>query len=144
MQFDPIIPAARSAAMKAAGHWRDRVLLKFLDAAIARRPDRIALVDHDSMTGVRTELASGELGERVERIALGLLEVGVAPGDVVSYQLPPDRRLDFEELISFLKGHKLAKEYLPERLEIIAEMPKTPSGKIQKFKLRKVAESFPG
>ena len=58
--------------------------------------------------------------------------------------LRPDRRLDFEELISFLKSHKLAKEYLPERLEIIAEMPKTPSGKIQKFKLRKVAESFPG
>jgi cyclohexanecarboxylate-CoA ligase len=56
--------------------------------------------------------------------------------------LRPDRRLDFEELISFLKSHKLAKEYLPERLEIIAEMPKTPSGKIQKFKLRKVAESW--
>ena len=88
MQFDPIIPSARSAAMKAAGHWRDRVLIEFLDAAIARRPDRIALVDHNSMTGVRTELTSGELGERVERIALGLLELGVAPGDVVSYQLP--------------------------------------------------------
>jgi len=88
MQFDPIIPAARSAAMKAAGHWRDRVLLEFLDATIAQRPDRIALVDHNSMTGVRTELTSGELGERVERIALGLLELGVAPGDVVSYQLP--------------------------------------------------------
>jgi cyclohexanecarboxylate-CoA ligase len=88
MQFDPIIPTARSASMKAAGHWRDRVLIEFLDAAIAWQPDRIALVDHNSMTGARTELTYGELGQRVERIALGLVDLGVAPGDVVSYQLP--------------------------------------------------------
>jgi cyclohexanecarboxylate-CoA ligase len=74
--------------MKAAGHWRDRLLSEFLDAAVARRPDMVALVDHNSMTGARTELTYRELGRRVERIALGLLDLGVAAGDVVSYQLP--------------------------------------------------------
>ena len=88
MQFDPIIPAARAAAMKAAGHWRDRVLLEFFDAAIARRGDVLALVDHNSMTGARNALSYAELGRRVERIALGLLDLGVEAGDVVSYQLP--------------------------------------------------------
>ena len=30
----------------------------------------------------------------------------------------------------------MAKQFWPERLEVVAEMPKTPSGKIQKFQLR--------
>ena len=37
---------------------------------------------------------------------------------------------------------RLAKNYWPERLEIVEEFPRTPSGKIQKFKLRKIAEQY--
>jgi len=35
-----------------------------------------------------------------------------------------------------LTNEKMAKNYLPERLEVLDAMPTTPSGKIQKFKLR--------
>lgn len=48
----------------------------------------------------------------------------------------PGQSLDFASMIEFLKTHKLATQYLPERLEILDAMPATPSGKIQKFKLR--------
>ncbi|SCY32812.1 cyclohexanecarboxylate-CoA ligase [Microvirga guangxiensis] len=48
--------------------------------------------------------------------------------------------LDFEEMTSFLKEHKMAVQYIPERLEIVQELPRTPSGKIQKFKLREEAK----
>nr|WP_312988417.1 cyclohexanecarboxylate-CoA ligase [Comamonas koreensis] len=40
------------------------------------------------------------------------------------------------DLTAFLRAQKLAPHYLPERLVVLAEMPATPSGKIQKFKLR--------
>jgi len=50
--------------------------------------------------------------------------------------------LTFEKLIAFLETKKLAKQYLPERLEILQDMPRTPSGKIQKFVLRNIAKSF--
>ena len=33
---------------------------------------------------------------------------------------------------------------LTERLELVEAMPRTPSGKIQKFKLRELAEKFGG
>jgi cyclohexanecarboxylate-CoA ligase len=33
----------------------------------------------------------------------------------------------------------MARQYMPERLEIVAELPRTPSGKIQKFRLREMA-----
>ena len=46
--------------------------------------------------------------------------------------------LSFNELVDFLKTHNLAMQYLPERLEIWDEIPMTPSGKIQKFKLREL------
>ncbi len=48
--------------------------------------------------------------------------------------------LTFEEMTSFLKDQKMAVQYIPERLEIVEELPRTPSGKIQKFKLREAAK----
>ena len=51
-------------------------------------------------------------------------------------QLKQGTSLTLDELVSFLLARKLTKTYLPERLELVSEFPRTPSGKIQKFKLR--------
>ena len=56
--------------------------------------------------------------------------------------LRPGESLDFESMQRHLEGQRLAKQYWPERLEVIDEMPRTPSGKIQKFKLREIAAAF--
>lgn len=40
------------------------------------------------------------------------------------------------DLTEYLENAGMAKQFWPERLEIVQEMPRTPSGKIQKFKLR--------
>lgn len=50
--------------------------------------------------------------------------------------------LDFSTMIEYLIEGGIIKQYLPERLEIIKEFPRTPSGKIQKFKLREWAKNF--
>jgi len=39
-------------------------------------------------------------------------------------------------MVAYLKEQKVAIQYIPERLEVRDSMPSTPSGKIQKFKLR--------
>lgn len=46
-----------------------------------------------------------------------------------------DEILVLEDIIRFLKKQNIAIQYIPEALEIVSEMPVTPSGKIQKFKL---------
>ena len=46
------------------------------------------------------------------------------------------------EMIRYLDGKGTAKQYWPEYLKIIKEMPRTPSGKVQKFKLREMAKSL--
>ncbi len=56
--------------------------------------------------------------------------------------LKPGQALSFEDMIGYLVEQKMAKQYFPERLEIIDAMPRTPSGKIQKFRLREIAQDF--
>jgi 2,3-dihydroxybenzoate-AMP ligase len=47
-----------------------------------------------------------------------------------------DRVVTFEEVIAFLKAGNTSVLYLPERIEIVSEIPLTPVGKIDKKKLR--------
>ncbi|MCW5655927.1 cyclohexanecarboxylate-CoA ligase [Hydrogenophaga sp.] len=48
----------------------------------------------------------------------------------------PGQSLDLPGMVEYLKSLKVAVQYIPERLELLDAMPTTPSGKIQKFKLR--------
>jgi cyclohexanecarboxylate-CoA ligase len=52
--------------------------------------------------------------------------------------LKPGQSLDLPGLVDYLKSQKIALQYIPEKLEIRDAMPATPSGKIQKFKLREI------
>jgi acyl-CoA synthetase (AMP-forming)/AMP-acid ligase II len=47
-----------------------------------------------------------------------------------------DEPLDFDEMVAFLSEHKLMKQKLPEQLELVDEVPRNPSGKIEKKALR--------
>ena len=76
---------------------------------------------------------------------------GIAMAAIVAY---PDERLgeracavvvprpgcqvDLPSISDFLKAQKVALQYIPERLVLRETMPSTPSGKIQKFKLREL------
>jgi cyclohexanecarboxylate-CoA ligase len=48
----------------------------------------------------------------------------------------PAPTLSFAEMQAHLDAHHVARTYWPERLELVTELPRTPSGKIQKFVLR--------
>lgn len=50
----------------------------------------------------------------------------------------PGQTLDLAGMVEFLKSQKVALQYIPERLIVRDAMPATPSGKIQKFKLREM------
>ena len=51
---------------------------------------------------------------------------------------PGAQPLTLQELQRFLTKKGIAKPYWPEHLEIVADFPRTASGKIQKFKLREI------
>jgi len=94
-------------------------------------------------------IRGGENIPVVEIEALLYRHPAIAMAAVVAY---PDERLgeracavvvpkagqtiDLPSIVEFMKTQKVAVQYIPERLIVRDAMPSTPSGKIQKFKLR--------
>ena len=88
MDFDPVLLAARRVPMKTAGYWRDATPDQYLAQALAHCPDKEAVVAYRDGEAAVERLTYRELHARVERVAASLAHLGVAKGDVVSYQLP--------------------------------------------------------
>ncbi len=83
-----VLSAERIAEMKQAGLWPDRLLIDDLAAGLARHRDKLVITDNNSITGRRTSFSYRQFDRITRRIALGLVELGVGKGDVVSCQLP--------------------------------------------------------
>ena len=88
MNFDPVLLAPRMAPMKAAGLWRDETINLFFQRALEQCPDKPAIVSYRAGSDEAIRLSYRELGERVDRIARGLIALGVGRCDVVTWQLP--------------------------------------------------------
>ncbi|MFE3070655.1 AMP-binding protein [Streptomyces sp. NPDC059247] len=71
---------------RAAGWWRDGTVLHDLRRWAREQPDKPALVCYQGDTYETVGYA--ELARRVDRLAVGLLRLGVRRGDVVTLQLP--------------------------------------------------------
>ena len=75
-------PPELAARYRERGYWEDRSLASHFDEASARYAERVAFV----AGGERATYA--ELGERIERVALHLLKLGIAPLQTMVMQLP--------------------------------------------------------
>ncbi len=51
----------------------------------------------------------------------------------------PNMGFDLAACQAYMEQSKVAKQYWPERVEVVPALPRTPSGKVQKFKLRELA-----
>jgi cyclohexanecarboxylate-CoA ligase len=56
--------------------------------------------------------------------------------------LRPGQTLELRDVQALMAEHKVAKQYWPERVEIVPDLPKTPAGKVQKYQLREIAKAF--
>lgn len=82
MTFETILDDDLVARFTESGLWSGRIITDHLDDWAERTPDKVAFVDS------RRQVTYAELRHEVDRCALGLLELGIQPGDVVSFQLP--------------------------------------------------------
>ena len=53
----------------------------------------------------------------------------------------PGQTFTMADMVAHFKALQVAVQYIPERLEVMDAMPSTPSGKLQKFKLREMLRS---
>src|SRR6202521_3935426 len=71
-----------------AGYWLDKTVDQLLNEAIARTPDKIAIIADRADREQALRLTYRELGNLVDRAASSLSRLGVGPRDVVTVQLP--------------------------------------------------------
>jgi cyclohexanecarboxylate-CoA ligase len=57
-------------------------------------------------------------------------------------ELRPGASIDLAGVQAYMAECKVAKQYWPERVEVLPAVPRTPSGKIQKFILKERAKEF--
>lgn len=81
---DLVTDAARAAAYRAAGHWREETIASRVSAHAVASPDSLAVIDRDG--GRRRTY--GELRRDAEVLRAMLETNGAGAGDVVSVQLP--------------------------------------------------------
>ncbi|MDH6130786.1 2,3-dihydroxybenzoate-AMP ligase [Kitasatospora sp. MAA4] len=84
-QDAPSWPAEFAERYRAAGWWRGETFGQMLRARAAAHPDRTAIVDP---AGEGRRWTYRELDERADRLAAGLLALGIGKGDRVVLQLP--------------------------------------------------------
>jgi non-ribosomal peptide synthetase component E (peptide arylation enzyme) len=58
-------------------------------------------------------------------------------------ELRPGASLSLGDLSEFLLGLGLARQKLPESLELVSTLPRTASGKVQKHRLKEMISSRP-
>ncbi len=75
-------PEELAARYRQRGYWEDRPLIDHFRESFARNADRVAIMSGDERVSYR------QLGERVERLALHLLELGLGPLDRAVLHLP--------------------------------------------------------
>jgi cyclohexanecarboxylate-CoA ligase len=86
MAFDIFLPQSRIEASR--GLWPNRLPIDNLDDATSKSPGRTAFVGLNSALRREIRLSYAELADRVDKIAIGLIGLGIGKGDVVAFQLP--------------------------------------------------------
>jgi cyclohexanecarboxylate-CoA ligase len=85
---DVILSPERLEAMKRSSAWPDRRLIEYFDRQVERVPDKIYVTALTDATNAVVRLTYRQMADRVDAIAWGLYQVGIRPGDIVSFQLP--------------------------------------------------------
>jgi cyclohexanecarboxylate-CoA ligase len=76
---------------------------------------------------------------QIAEIAIVAMPDPVMVERACAFVVPRDgAALTLADLATYLTARGVAKQKIPERLELVSELPTTQSGKVQKFRLREI------
>jgi cyclohexanecarboxylate-CoA ligase len=75
-------------AYREAGWWRDQTFLDDLRRNATQQPGKSAVIGHSAASGRTSTVDYAELSRLTRRMAQGLVELGVRPGEYVAIMLP--------------------------------------------------------
>ena len=109
---------------------------------ITGRKKDIIIRGGENIPVIEVENAIHKMPEVSDVAIVGMPDPRLGERACVFVTLHPGYTLDLPRVTEFLSTDGVAKQFWPERLEMLNEMPRTPSGKIKKFKLREIAKNL--
>jgi cyclohexanecarboxylate-CoA ligase len=125
--------------------WFDTGDLARMDQAgyirICGRSKDVIIRGGENIPVVEVEAALYRMPEVVDAAVVAMPDPRLQERACAFVSLRAGRKLDLAAVCKHLAGEGFSKHFWPERLEVVAEMPRTPTGKIQKFVLREIART---
>ena len=110
--------------------------------SIVGRSKDIIIRGGENIPVVEVEKLLYEMPQVTEAALVGMPDARLGEKGCAFVTLRPGHTLTMKEMVTFLDSKGLARQYMPERLAIVREIPKTPSGKVQKFILREMVSDL--
>jgi cyclohexanecarboxylate-CoA ligase len=105
---------------------------------IVGRSKDIIIRGGENIPVIEVENLIHEMPEINEVAIVGMPDDRLGERSCAFVSLHREENLTLADVTEYLEGRNLARNYLPEKLVIIDSMPKTPAGKLQKFRLREM------
>jgi cyclohexanecarboxylate-CoA ligase len=129
-----------------ADGWFDTGDLACMDAEgyirICGRSKDVIIRGGENIPVVEIEAALYRIPEIVDAAVVAMPDARLQERACAFVTLRRGASLDLAGIARHLGGEGFTKHFWPERLEVLAEMPRTPTGKIQKFVLRELAREL--
>lgn len=128
-----------------AGGWFDTGDLARMDAEgyirICGRSKDVVIRGGENIPVVEVEAALYRMPEVADAAIVAMPDARLQERACAFVCLRPGTTLDLAEIGRRLEAEGFSRHFWPERIELLAEMPRTPTGKIQKFVLRELARA---
>ena len=125
--------------------WFDTGDLARMDAGgyirICGRSKDVIIRGGENIPVVEVEAALYRIPEIADAAVVAMPDPRLQERACAFVSLRPGTSLDLAAVCRHLAAEGFSKHFWPERLEVLAEMPRTATGKIQKFVLREIAKS---
>ena len=109
---------------------------------ICGRSKDVIIRGGENIPVVEVEAALYRMPEIADAAVVAMPDARLQERACAFINLRPGRSLDLIAVCRHLAAEGFSKHFWPERLEVLAEMPRTPTGKIQKFVLREIARTL--
>jgi cyclohexanecarboxylate-CoA ligase len=125
--------------------WFDTGDLAYMDAAgyirICGRSKDVIIRGGENIPVVEVEAALYRMPEVADAALVAMPDPRLQERACAFVSLRAGKSLDLAAVCRYLAAEGFSKHFWPERLEVLAEMPRTATGKIQKFVLREIAKN---
>ena len=109
---------------------------------ICGRDKDIIIRGGENIPVVEIEAALYKMPGILEAAIVGMPDARLGERACAFVATQPGAHIDLESMRAFLAGQEVSKTFWPERLEVLDQLPRNPTGKVLKFVLREAARKF--